>query len=64
MHLDMVAITSPLLSRMITPTSAESELLNTAPSKFALKELVFEGVPDCVDDAVELLGVWVSCESR
>ena len=64
MRLNMAAITSPLLSRMITPTCTELELLNTAPSKFALKELVFGGVHDYVDDAVELLGVWVSCELR
>lgn len=37
MHSDMVAITSPFLSLMITPTLAEWELLKTAPSKFALK---------------------------
>ena len=64
MRSNMAAITSPLLSRMITPTRIELELLNTAPLKFALKELVFGGVHDYVDDAVELLGVWVSCELR
>ena len=64
MRSNMAAITSPLLSRMITPIPTELELLNTAPSKLALKELVFGGVHDCVGDAVELLRVWVSYESR
>ena len=64
MRSNMAAITSSLLSRMITPIPTELELLNTAPSKLALKELVFGGVHDCVGDAVELLGVWVSYESR
>ena len=57
MRSNMAAITSPLLSRMITPTPAELELLNTAPSKLALKELVFGGVHDCVGNVLELLGV-------
>ena len=56
MHLDMAAITSPLLSRMMTPIPAELELLNTALSKFALKELGFGGVHDCEGRTVELLG--------
>ena len=60
----MATVTSPLLSQMITPTPAELELLNTAPSKFALKELVFRGVHDCVEVAMELLGAWMSCVSR
>ena len=52
MRSDMAAITSSLLSRMITPILAELELLNTAPSKLALKELKFGGVHDCVGRAV------------
>ena len=56
MRSDMAAITSPLLSQMITHIPAELELLNTAPSKLALKELEFGGVHDCVGGAMELLG--------
>ena len=46
------------------PTLAELELLNTALSKFALKELELGGHHDCIEVAVELLEAWISCASR
>ena len=60
----MAAIISLFLSQMIMPTPAKLELLNTAPSKFALKELELKGHHDCVEVVVELLEAWISCASR
>ena len=64
MRSDMAAITSLFLLRMIMPTLTELELLNTALSKFALKELELGGHHDCIEVAVELLEAWISCASR
>ena len=64
MRSDMAAITSLFLLRMIMPTLAELELLNTALSKFAFKELELGGHHDCIEVAVELLEAWISCASR